>query len=250
MAWAQTSWWVHLFIPPSRPALVSLCVFDTTYPFAMPLQTPHYLTIKTTPFFRGREMLDPADFPEFLHPFTPSSLQVTSDSALAYHPETWHIPGYPANPRMLLSRLYLQMGVILDYYTGKHTPSLSASLRESLDAAATEEEDAAALTARKRRLIPERHHAIFPQFGVTSAWPPTFLCHGESDSAVPVYESRHMHALLVDAGVPVQLRVVKGKEHSFDYEANAESLHGSTEFDLVLEFLKTWLGRAGVKEST
>ncbi|KAG1735186.1 Alpha/Beta hydrolase protein [Suillus lakei] len=121
-----------------------------------------YLTPKTQPFYRGREMLDPAQFSEYMYPF--DSLQSTSDSPLAYHPQSYHIPRYPANPRMLISRLYLQLGVALDYITGQHEPSLSATLREAIHTEGPFDE----------ALISD-HKVIFPQFNVTSDWPATYL---------------------------------------------------------------------------
>ncbi|OBZ71192.1 hypothetical protein A0H81_08412 [Grifola frondosa] len=70
--------------------------------------TSHYLCPKTEVFFRGREMLDPTQFSEYLYPLS-CDLAANPDSPLSYHPNTFHIPGYPSNPRMLLGRLYLQL---------------------------------------------------------------------------------------------------------------------------------------------
>ena len=146
---------------------------------------------------------------------------------------------------MLLTRLYLQLGLFLDYYTGQHEPSLSSTLREILSgknpAVDSDKDIDFDITNCMRHLIPEHHLHLFPQFGVTSDWPPTLLCHGSFDTAVPVHESRHMQELLDRAGVPgVQLVVVEGKEHSFDYDPKAEALYGK-QFDLIADFLKVWL---------
>ena len=151
------------------------------------LQTPHYLTPKTEPFFRGRELLDPDSFADFLHPRA-ERLPPISASPLAYHPNDSARPGYPANPRMQLARLYLQMGNFLDYYTGQHEPSLSAALRD------TPHEDA----------VPAQHRRLFPQFNVSASWPSTLICHGESDTAVPVAESVYLRDSLHEAGAPVE----------------------------------------------
>lgn len=131
---------------------------------------------------------------------------------------------------MLLSRLYLQLGVFIDYYTGQHNPSLTNTLRQ------TPESNAEDLMCR----IPERQRSLFPQFGVDSNWPPTFLLHGTNDTAVPVAESRHMQALLRKAGVPVTLLEFKDKEHSFDYEPEVETVLGEA-FDEVAAFLRCCL---------
>jgi len=204
---------------------------------------------KTVPFFRGREILDPADYSEYMYPF-PDSLEVISDSPLAYNPPSSPIPGFPANPRMVLSRLYLQLGVLLDYITGEH--GLSDILRNALAsdktdlADSTGSDDYDAINDRLKQLIPERHHLLFPQFATISDWPPAYLVHGTLDSAVLVHESRYMRRRLEDVGVSVTLSVQEGKEHSFDYEPDAEADHGKELFDSVDEFLKEHLEKARI----
>ncbi|GLB38669.1 putative alpha/beta hydrolase fold [Lyophyllum shimeji] len=212
--------------------------------------TPHFLTPKTKPFFRGREMLDPRDFLRYLHPnYIPddtalkatdasfASLQPIADSPLAYHPQTYRIPGYPANPRMLLTRLYLQLGIFIDYYTGAHeNGGLSVILRDALDARPTSRDDDEEFLNRMRALIPPQHHALFPQLGVSARWPPVMLVHGTEDTAVPVGESRSLARLLSACGVTVEVMEVEGVEHSFDYESGAEKRFGEV-FDQVGEFL-------------
>ncbi|KAG1791828.1 Alpha/Beta hydrolase protein [Suillus plorans] len=185
--------------------------------------TDQYLTPKTQSFLRGREMLDPAQFSEYIHPF--NHLQSTSDSPLVYHPQSYHIPGYPANPRMLISRLYLQLGVALDYITGQHEPSLSVALRKAIH---TEDPFDEALISD--------HKIIFPQFNVTSDWPATYLIHGTNDTAVLLRESRNLHSLLLKAGVEVVLEELPGREHSFDYQPGAK-LENERSFDDIVQFL-------------
>ncbi|KAJ6585361.1 Alpha/Beta hydrolase protein [Mycena capillaripes] len=195
--------------------------------------TPHCLTPKNEVFFLGRELLDPEAFAEFFYPRC-KSLEAITDSALAYHPASSPTPGWPANPRMPLARLYLQLGVIVDYFTGQHEPSLSAQLRPLLESAA--DRDSFALQDAMKARIPPEHHAVFPQLNVTATFPPTFLCHGAEDSAVFVVESENMHALLQRAGVHVRLLVIEGASHSLDYVPNAEELYASY-FDEMAEFL-------------
>lgn len=151
---------------------------------------------------------------------------------------------------MVLSRLYLQLGIMLDYLTGEHVPSLSSALQASLgvdklDLAAStypyansEGEAFDVVNDRLKRLVPKRLHGLFPQFSVTPSWPPTYLVHGANDTAVLAHESHHMHRLLANAGVDVTLALVAGKEHSFDYEPDAEALHGKEVFDVVAK----WVG--------
>lgn len=182
-------------------------------------------------------MLDPNDFKEFLHPLS-STLPVISDSPLSYHPSTYMIPGYPSNPRMLLARLYLQMGVFLDYYTSLHEPSLSLLIREALTGTPTDQE-----IKSLKSLVPEEALPLFPQFNISPSWPPTFLAHGEIDSAVPSKESSHLFSIFKEAGVKATLRIVEGQEHSFDYAKDANELFGQEGglYDEVAEFLRQHL---------
>ncbi|KAG6840236.1 hypothetical protein C0991_008020 [Blastosporella zonata] len=218
--------------------------------------TPHYLTPKTKPFFRGREILDPRDFAKYLHPnhdpdmpFDHASrefaaLQPIADSALVYHPQTYHIPGYPASPRMFITRLYLQLGVFIDYYTGMHdNGGISPVLRDILASRTnlSPEADEPEFDDRVRALIPEEHRGLFPQFAALADWPPIVLVHGTEDSAVPIWDSKTLARRLKARGVDVELWEVEGREHSFDYEPGAEELFGDV-FDKVEEFLKTHIG--------
>ncbi|KAJ6611411.1 Alpha/Beta hydrolase protein [Mycena sp. CBHHK59/15] len=135
---------------------------------------PQYLIPKTEVFFLGRELLDPHNFSDLLYPNC-KSLEVITDSPLAYHPPSSPTPGWPANPRMQLARL--------------HEPSLSAKLRPLLENNSYPEDPVALQNAMESH-IPAQHLTIFPQFNVTPSFPPAFLCHGTADTA---------------AGVPVRL---------------------------------------------
>ncbi|KAF4617368.1 hypothetical protein D9613_006159 [Agrocybe pediades] len=194
----------------------------------------HYLRQKHTVFFRGRDLLDPAEFKEYLYPFSEGPLPSIADSPLAYHPQTYHIPGYPANKRMLLPRLYLQLGTFLDYYTGIHDPSISSKLLAIFESGPSDDEEYA------HALPSDRYRAIFPQLSVTSAWPETMLLHGIQDTAVPVEESRKMKDVLTKAAVQVDLLEFADSEHSFDYEPGAKE-RWNKEFDQVKDFLRTRL---------
>lgn len=179
-------------------------------------------------------MLDPVDFKDFLQPFPPDLLP-TSDSPLAYHPlDDTDKPGWPKNLRMQLCRLYLQLGIFLDYFTGEHASSLSMQLRAIL---MSENKDPDTIVAVARFIIPEKHIRLFPQFLIDSTFPPTFLLHGKEDSAVHVQESYNMKNILDAAGVEVVLRVVDGEEHSFDYAQGADKKHEAL-FDEAFVFIR------------
>ena len=178
----------------------------------------------------------------------PRSLPTIVDSPVERHPDPPNILGYRATPRLLLPFLYVQMGILLDYYTGSFKDGgLSAHLRKALgyenDATA---EDTANPPADNylRSLIPPNSLDLFPQFGVTDKWPPTILIHGTHDTAVPVEESRHLARKLASAGVEVQVCEVEGRGHSFVHEPDAEELFGGV-FDSVTEFLNVHLSRGG-----
>ncbi|KIL66736.1 hypothetical protein M378DRAFT_347471 [Amanita muscaria Koide BX008] len=195
---------------------------------------PHYLSPKNEVFFRGREVLDPKDFTEFLYPRC-NDLEEIADSPLVYHSADYRIPGYPANPRMLLSRLYLQLGVYLDYYTGSHSPSLTETLRPLLSTSSGSAETNALANA-----VPEKHRCLFPQLQITSDWPCTIFWHGTADTAVPIEDARNLARSLSDAQVNVKFVEFDGEEHSFDYQPNAEEKHGKS-FDQVVDILEDWV---------
>ncbi|KAL0574944.1 hypothetical protein V5O48_007018 [Marasmius crinis-equi] len=185
-----------------------------------------YFTPRTEPFLGGRELVDASRFTNYIHPLSSKvASDLISESQLAFVPNS--NPPIPANPRMGLTFLYFQLGTYLDYYTGQHEPSLSAALRD-------------ASKDGLQGTIPERHRALFPQLNVDSSWPPTYLLHGEEDTAVSVDESKNMHRLLKDAGVNATLKLVPGQDHYFDIGPNTEELYSQI-YDEVVEFLKNHL---------
>lgn len=156
----------------------------------------------------GMDLLDPQELPEFLYPRS-TEIPAISDFETVYNGPDHPNPGSPANPRTQASySLYLQLGTYLDYYTGEHEPSLSRTLRE----AAAQGSD----TQELAKLVPKTLRPLFPQLNVDASWPPSFLVHGEADTAVRVGETKNMALLLRDAGVEVELRLFKGSEHGFD----------------------------------
>ncbi|PIL22455.1 hypothetical protein GSI_15143 [Ganoderma sinense ZZ0214-1] len=237
-AGALCAYLASMHASPRPKAVLSL------YGMGGDMLTWQYLTTKTTPFFRGREMLDPVEFSDFLYPQC-QHLLPTSDSPLAYHPPTYHIPGYPANPRQLLGRLYLQLGTFLDYYTGAHEPSLSGSLQEILAKSGrlSQRSDIEDTNADYAAHVPAEHRPLFPQFNVNAQFPSTLLIHGSADTAVFIRESQAIHAQLKSSGVRSELKIVEGKEHNFDYDTKAEEEFGQPGglFEQAIDFLKEHL---------
>ena len=176
---------------------------------------------KSGPIRPGMKMLDPKQFKEYLYPQS-SCLEPVSDPPYAYHPPDHDTPGYPRNPRMLIGKLYLQLGTFLDYYTGEHEPSLSEHLR-SLSIPALG--------------VPEQHRRLFPQLGISPAWPATCLVHGTSDTSVLIEESRHLYSLLKEVSANVVLWEVPGAEHAFDYSLPVKGVSYEKLFDDIVDFL-------------
>ena len=173
----------------------------------------------------GRPLVDPASLKKFLPPFTEGLPEPATDVFPSYNAAT----GLPAEPRMTLTVLTIQLGNWLDYYTGEFNPSLSGILRDALNAGVPPLEI--------RDLVPERHRVLFPTILVNSSWPPTLMVHGTADTAVPILSSRRLKHLLTDAGVSAELIEVEGKDHVFDVQPNNDV--GLSElYDKVEEFLK------------
>ncbi|PPQ68370.1 hypothetical protein CVT24_004791 [Panaeolus cyanescens] len=201
-------------------------------------QLPHYIKPKTEVFFRGWELLDPAAYSKYLYPFREGKLSPIVHSPPIYNPASHPTkPGFPADPRMKLPQLYLQLGEYNDYYTGDHEPSLSAQLREAL----ANEENPDIRADHARKIISQHHHILFPQLNIASNhWPPTLLVHGKADTAVPIAESRNLQRLLRTRNVDVDLIEVDGQEHSFDFRPNAQTDFVDV-FDRAVAFMKKHL---------
>lgn len=188
---------------------------------------------KTKPFFQGYELLDPAKFSEFFHP---ASVSPCAQSKPTFFGPDSATPGLPSNPRMQISRLWLQVGNFLDYWTGQHEPSISDKLREIVS---EEGVDTATNDARLAATLRPFDRALFPQLLVTPEWPTVLLIHGSADTAIPPQSSQALHARLLDAKVKSTLRIVEGKEHVFDLRPGAEAYNGL--FDEAAEFLRAEL---------
>ena len=172
----------------------------------------------------GFELLDPLNYTEFRSPAS-AKLAPIAQSPPKYHGPDSLTPGLPANPRMKLAQLYLQLGTYLDYWTGEHEASLSEALRDN---------------PRPADALPPAHRAIFPQLLVTPDWPRVMLVHGSEDTAVLADSSRTMHALLRAAEVESVLRIVDKAEHAFDLRSDVEAKFGRL-FDESVEFLRSAL---------
>jgi pimeloyl-ACP methyl ester carboxylesterase len=172
----------------------------------------------------GFELLDPSNFTEFIYPASAKLAPIAQSPAKHHGPDS-PTPGLPANPRMKVAQLWLQLGTYLDYWTGEHEPSLSEALRDN---------------PRPADALPPAHRAIFPQLLVTPDWPRVMLVHGSEDTAVPADSSRVMHALLRAAEVESVLRIVEGAGHAFDLKGDVEPTYGGL-FDESVEFLRAAL---------
>ena len=67
---------------------------------------------------------------------------------------------------------------------------------------------------------PQRIDSLSNEKQVTSQTPPTFLIHGESDTAVPVENSLAFYTALRKAGVQAELHVFRQGRHGFGLGAN------------------------------
>jgi len=197
------------------------------------IQNDNYLEPKTEPFLPNKPLVDPSNFTEFIFPQS-ASLPITAESPLEYYPATHPTPGLPATKRMYLTRLYYQFGEWLDYYTGDHT--LSTRLRQLRSPSSSKAESPSLDLIKAREVIGEKDVRLFPQFGVTEHWPPTFIVHGSEDKQVPLFESKHIMERLESVGVERELVVMEGQGHSFDYAPDAEREFGGL-FDRVTAFL-------------
>ncbi|KAF9028619.1 Alpha/Beta hydrolase protein [Rhodocollybia butyracea] len=241
-AGGTAAYFAAMHVSPKPAALLSL--FAT----GGDCLTPHYFAPKTKPFIHGRPLLDINKSKDYVYPFSPSvTSQVISDSPIAFNPPAGPgLPPLPANPKMLLGLLYLQLGTYLDYHTGQHEPSLSAALRAAAEGGSDPESPSSDYTNPLRSVIPPQHLAVFPQFNVDSSWPATLLIHGSEDTSVPVTESKRMYELLQEAGVLSRIRVVEGEHHFFDQPLGESSEAEDAErerkfrnlFDDAASFLK------------
>ncbi|KAF5331118.1 hypothetical protein D9619_005378 [Psilocybe cf. subviscida] len=205
----------------------------TMYPVGGSFFTPFYLKEKTTPFFMGQGLIDPAPLKRFLYPFEGGSRTPISKSAVGFDPVT----KAPNNRRMAVPPLWIQLGVVLDYYNGIHEPSLSAKLRKVL------EEDPHATSKDFEKAMPVSQRYTFPELNVSAAWPPTLSFHGDADTAVLVSESQNLTKLLKEAGVNAELMIASGQEHLFDAHPQAEEKWGK-QFETAKDFFFKHLGKA------
>lgn len=145
---------------------------------------------------------------------------------------------------MHIGWLFLQHGILLNYITGKHSPSITEVLRQTCelnDSATTAHESVKVaeegLQGRAVGLIKELGlEALVPQCNLTSQWPPIVFLHGTADTDVPFLESKHMFMLVEKQGVPAKLLTAADQEHSFDYAEDAEE-KWAREFEEAIEFV-------------
>ena len=66
-------------------------------------------------------------------------------------------------------------------------------------------------------IIPTKVRHLIPQFNIDASFPPTHISHGTGDAIVHFSESVKTYEQLKDLGVPVELALVPGKEHMFEW---------------------------------
>jgi acetyl esterase/lipase len=181
----------------------------------------------------GQDLRDPAALKQFLYPFEGGSKTRISESSVVFDPVT----KAPNNIRMAAPPLYLQLGVVLDHYTGLHEPSLSAKLRKIL------EQNPNATSKDFEKAIPVSQRYTFPELNVSAAWPPTLTFHGTGDTAVLASESQHLTKLLKEAGVDAETMIAPGQEHMFDMDPTSEE-RWAKQYDIVKDFFFKHLGKA------
>jgi acetyl esterase/lipase len=164
---------------------------------------------------------------------------VTAESPISYDPPPLDRRDRPFSPRILVSRLYRQLGVFLDYLTGEHSPSLSERLRQAMLSKSSIDYDT--VESILKQTLPARAQSLFPQLLISSSWPPTLLLHGTKDTIVLISESREIHAALEKRGIKVELKEIEGEDHGFDVVPEVANQYGKV-FDQVEEFIKSGLG--------
>lgn len=174
--------------------------------------------------------------------------EVTSATPIEFDPTT----GAPTDVRILIFPLYLQLGVFLDYWTGEHAPSLSATLRSVLERSGGD------LDAALLKALPKAHRGLFPQLALSAPgssgggknnWPPTLFVHGTADTGIPGAESRHLYHLLSERRKRPPTRIqdklieVEGGDHGFDIGPEAQEKYAGV-FDEIVEWVKAVVGCA------
>jgi acetyl esterase/lipase len=135
----------------------------------------------------------------------------------------------------------MQQGLYPDYYTGKHEPSFSLSLRPLIEATDPADYFSPKFLEAIRAHIHPDDLKLFAQLNIhpsssPEALPPTFFNHGGNDTAVPVNETIHMHRLVQESGVKTELVILEGEDHVWDVQPGAEEKYGE-----VMDRMASWL---------
>jgi dipeptidyl aminopeptidase/acylaminoacyl peptidase len=79
--------------------------------------------------------------------------------------------------------------------------------------------DGMALFGVPAEKAPDLYRHASPLYQVSRRAPPTFLYHGAEDTEVPLEQAQKLRAALAQAGVPVELDVIRGVGHAGATEA-------------------------------
>lgn len=75
-----------------------------------------------------------------------------------------------------------------------------------------------------------------PSEGITPAYPPAFLVHGDADEDVPVEAAQAVSQTLIRHGVRHRLMVLRGKGHDFDFDLDEETTEST--YDTLWSFFQ------------
>lgn len=190
-----------------------------------------------------------------LHPAPEEASRLVHEWDVAEEDPEMCTPNSIANPARTSRALWTAMmleGTALDYITGNS--GLTARLRQArqqpssiTNNIATESTPFSSTTRLGGEgavvdlsLIPAPTKRLIPQLCMDATFPPTYLCHGLQDTSVLPDESIRTYDQLRELGVPVELSLVEGEGHGFDWGREDEP-HIKPELDRISEFLVKYL---------
>jgi acetyl esterase/lipase len=188
-----------------------------------------------------------------MHPTPHESAQLTYEWDVTEADPQMSTPLSTTNPARMSRILWdaiMAEGKALDYITG--VPGLGGKLRASrrnVTADTPFSGPHVSLTTLAGGeaaivdldLIPFESKKLLPQLCTDETFPPTYLVHGLLDTSVAPEESIRTYDQLRELGVPVELSLVEGEGHCFDWQREEEP-HIKAVLDKVANFLVHYLG--------